>query len=155
CANVANLIFARAFSRRKEVAIRSALGASRGRIVQPLLTESVIIAVCGGALGLVLAHFGIDLLLKFFADKMPRMAEIDLSTPVLLFTLGLSVLTGLLSGLLPALGMIKGDVNESLKQGMVVSTPTPAAALPAPRSFPSKSLSPSFCSSAQDSCCAA
>ncbi len=118
CANVANLIFARAFSRRKEVAIRSALGASRSRIVQPLLTESVIIAVCGGAFGLVLAHFGIDLLLKFFADKLPRMGEIDLSTPVLLFTLGLSVLTGLLSGLLPAWGMIKGDVNESLKQGL-------------------------------------
>jgi putative ABC transport system permease protein len=118
CANVANLIFARAFSRRKEVAIRSALGASRSRIVQPLLTESVIIAICGGAFGLVLAHFGIDLLLKFFADKLPRMGEIDLSTPVLLFTLGLSVLTGLLSGLLPAWGMIKGDVNESLKQGL-------------------------------------
>ncbi len=118
CANVANLIFARAFSRRKEVAIRTALGASRSRIIQPLLTESVIIAVCGGAFGLVLAHFSIDLLLKFFADKLPRMGEIDLSTPVLLFTLGLSVLTGLLSGLLPALGMIKGDVNESLKQGL-------------------------------------
>jgi len=118
CANVANLIFARAFSRRKEVAIRTALGASRSRIIQPLLTESVVIAVCGGAFGLVLAHFGIDLLLKFFADKLPRMGEIDLSTPVLLFTLGLSVLTGLLSGLLPALGMIKGDVNESLKQGL-------------------------------------
>lgn len=118
CANVANLIFARAFSRRKEVAIRSALGASRSRIVQPLLTESVIIAVCGGACGLVLAHFGIDLLLKFLADKLPRMGEIDLSTPVLLFTLGLSVLTGLLAGLLPAWGMIKGDVNESLKQGL-------------------------------------
>jgi len=115
---VANLIFARAFSRRKEVAIRSALGASRSRIVQPLLTESVIIAVCGGACGLVLAHFGIDLLLKFFADKLPRMGEIDLSTPVLLFTLGLSVLTGLLAGLLPAWGMVKGDVNESLKQGL-------------------------------------
>ncbi|MGO8888738.1 MAG: FtsX-like permease family protein, partial [Streptosporangiaceae bacterium] len=85
---------------------------------QPLLTESVIIAVCGGAFGLVLAHFGIDLLLKFFADKLPRMGEIDLSTPVVLFTLGLSVLTGLLSGLLPAWGMIKGDVNESLKQGL-------------------------------------
>jgi putative ABC transport system permease protein len=118
CANVANLIFARVFSRRKEVAIRSALGASRSRIVQPLLTESVLIAVCGGALGLGLAHFGIDLLLKFFADKLPRMGEIGLSTPVLLFTLGLSVLTGLLSGLLPAMGMIKGDVNESLKQGL-------------------------------------
>lgn len=118
CANVANLIFARAFSRRKEVAIRSALGASRGRIVQPILTESIIIAVCGGALGLVLAHFGIDLLLKFFADKLPRMGDIGLSSPVLWFTLGLSVLTGILSGLLPALSMIKGEMNDALKQGL-------------------------------------
>ena len=118
CANVANLIFARVFSRRKEVAIRSALGASRGRIIQPLLTESVLIAVFGGAFGLFLAQFGIELLLKFFADKLPRMGEIGLSTPVLFFALGLSVLTGLLSGLLPALNMIKDDVNESLKQGL-------------------------------------
>ncbi len=118
CANVANLIFARVFSRRKEVAIRSALGASRSRIVQPLLTESVLITVCGGAFGLLLARFGIELLLKFFADKLPRMGEIGLSTSVLIFTLALSVITGLLSGLLPALSMIKGDVNESLKQGL-------------------------------------
>lgn len=118
CANVANLIFARVFSRRKEVAIRTALGASRGRIIQPLLTESILIAICGGAFGLLLAHFGIDLLLKFFADKLPRMGEIGLSNPVLLFTLGLSVLTGLLAGLLPAWGMMKGDLNDSLKQGL-------------------------------------
>jgi putative ABC transport system permease protein len=118
CANVANLIFARTFSRRKEIAIRSALGASRSRILQPLLTESVILSLCGGALGLILAHFGIDLLLKFFADKMPRMGEIGLSTPILLFTLALSVITGLLAGLLPALSMIRGDVNESLKRGV-------------------------------------
>ena len=118
CANVANLIFARVFSRRKEVAIRSALGVSRSRIVQPLLTESVIIAVCGGALGLGFAHFGIQLLVKFFADKLPRMGEIGLSQSVLWFTLGLSLLTGLLSGLLPALSMIKGDVNEALKKGL-------------------------------------
>ncbi len=118
CANVANLIFARVFSRRKEVAIRSALGASRGRIIQPLLTESVLIAICGGAFGLLLAHFGIELLLKFFADKLPRMADIGLSNSVLLFTLGLSVFTGILSGLLPAWSMIKGDLNESLKRGL-------------------------------------
>ena len=118
CANVANLIFARVFSRRKEVAIRSALGASRSRIVQPLLTESVIMAVCGGALGLVFAHFGIELLVKFFADKLPRMGDIGLSQSVLWFTLGLSLLTGFLSGLLPAMSMIKGDVNEALKQGL-------------------------------------
>ncbi|HKD59760.1 MAG TPA: ABC transporter permease [Terracidiphilus sp.] len=118
CANVANLIFARAFGRRKEIAIRSALGATRSRIVQPLLTESVIVSLCGGALGLVLARFGIELLLKFFADKMPRMGEIGLSGTVLWFTLGLSLLTGILSGLLPAFGMIRDDVNEALKQGL-------------------------------------
>ena len=93
CANVANLIFARALSRRKEVAIRSALGASRGRIVRPMLVESTLIAIAGGVLGLLLAHFGIDLLLKFFADKLPRMGEIGLNGSVLWFTLGLSVLT--------------------------------------------------------------
>jgi putative ABC transport system permease protein len=118
CANVANLIFARVFSRRKELAIRSALGASRRRIMLPLLTEAVILSISGGALGLVIAHFGIDLLLKFFADKLPRMGEIGLSGSVLWFTLGLSLLTGILSGLLPALSMIKGDVGESLKQGL-------------------------------------
>ncbi len=118
CANVANLIFARAFSRRKEVAIRSALGASRSRIIQPLLTESVLLAVCGGALGLLLAHFGIEILLKFFADKLPRMGNIGLSIPILVFTLALSVVTGLLAGLLPALSMVRGNVNESLKQGL-------------------------------------
>jgi predicted permease len=118
CANVANLIFARVFSRRKEIAIRSALGASRSRIVQPLLTETVFVSLCGGAFGLVLAHFGIELLLKFFAAKLPRMGEVGLSTPILLFTLSLSVVTGLLAGLLPALSMIKSDVNDSLKQGL-------------------------------------
>ena len=118
CANVANLMFARVFSRRKEVAIRSALGATRRRIVQPLLTESVMMAVFGGALGLMFAHFGIELLVKFFADKLPRMGDIGLSQSVLWFTLGLSILTGLLSGLLPALSMIKENVNDSLKRGL-------------------------------------
>jgi putative ABC transport system permease protein len=118
CANVANLIFGRAFARRKEIAIRSALGASRGSVVQLLLIESVTVAVAGGALGLMSAHYGIELLLKFFADKLPRMGEIGLSGPVLLFTFALSIVTGLLSGLLPALSMTRGDVNESLKQGL-------------------------------------
>jgi predicted permease len=118
CANVANLIFARTLARRKEIAIRSALGASRARVMQPLLTESIMISLIGGALGLVTAHFGIELLLKFFADKLPRMGEIGLSGTVLLVTLALSVFTGILSGLLPAWRMTKGDVNEALKQGL-------------------------------------
>ena len=118
CANVANLVLARTFERRKEIAIRSALGASRSRIIQQLLGESVIISLCGGVLGLIAAHFGIELLIKFFADKLPRIGEIGLDAPVLIFTFVLSVLTGILSGLLPALSMTKGELNHALKQGM-------------------------------------
>jgi putative ABC transport system permease protein len=118
CANVANLILARTFARRKEIAIRSAVGASRARIVQQLLSESLVISVCGGALGLLGAHFGIELLTKVFADELPRMGEIGLNGPVLAFTFALSVATGILSGLLPAWTMTKGDVNEALKQGL-------------------------------------
>ncbi|QNI30482.1 ABC transporter permease [Alloacidobacterium dinghuense] len=118
CANVANLILARTFERRKEIAIRSALGASRPRIIQQLLGESAIIALFGGVLGLVAAHFGIELLIKFFADKLPRMGEIGLDAPVLTFTFVLSIATGILSGLLPALSMTKGELNDALKQGL-------------------------------------
>ncbi len=118
CANVANLILARTFARRKEIAIRSAMGASRARVIQQLLGESMILSLCGGALGLVCARFGIELLLKFFADKLPRMGEIGLNGPVLAFTFALSVATGILSGLVPAWGMTKGDVNNALKQGL-------------------------------------
>jgi putative ABC transport system permease protein len=118
CANVANLILARTFARRKEIAIRTAMGATRARIVQQLLGESLIISLCGGALGLIAAHYGIQLLIKFFADKLPRLGDIGLHGPVLAFTFALSITTGLLSGLLPAWSMTKGDVNEALKQGL-------------------------------------
>jgi putative ABC transport system permease protein len=118
CANVANLILARTFARRKEIAIRSAVGASRSRVIQQLLSESLILSLCGAALGLLAARFGIELLLKFFADKLPRMGEIGLDGPVLAFTFGLSIVTGILSGLLPALGMTEGDVSSALKQGL-------------------------------------
>jgi putative ABC transport system permease protein len=118
CANVANLILARTFARRKEIAIRTAMGATRARIVQQLLGESLIISLCGGALGLIAAHYGIQLLIKFFADKLPRMGDIGLNLSVLAFTFALSIATGLLSGLLPAWSMTKGDVNEALKQGL-------------------------------------
>jgi putative ABC transport system permease protein len=118
CANVANLILARTYARRKEIAIRSAIGASRSRIVQQLLSESLVISLCGGVLGLLGAHFGIELLTKVFADQLPRMGDIGLNGPVLAFTFALSVATGILSGLLPAWSMTKGDVNEALKQGL-------------------------------------
>jgi putative ABC transport system permease protein len=118
CANVANLILARTFARRKEIAIRSAVGASRSRVIQQLLSESLVLSLCGGAFGLLAARFGIELLLKFFADKLPRMGEIGLDGPVLAFTFGLSIVTGILSGLLPALAMTKGDVSSALKQGL-------------------------------------
>ncbi|RZU43272.1 ABC transporter permease [Edaphobacter modestus] len=118
CANVANLVLARTFARRKEIAIRTAMGATRPRIVQQLLSETVLLALFGGVVGLVVAHFGIELLLKYFADNLPRMGEIGLSLPVLAFTLAVSVVTGILSGLIPALRMSKGDINEALKQGL-------------------------------------
>jgi predicted permease len=118
CANVANLLLARTFSRRKEIAIRTAMGARRPRIVRQLLGESILISLIGGALGLVAAHFGIQLLLKLFADSLPRLGEIGLSLPVLAFTFGLSILTGFLAGLVPALSMTRGDFNEALKQGL-------------------------------------
>jgi len=118
CANVANLILARTFARRKEIAIRSALGATRARIIEQLLSESLILALVGGALGLIAAHFGIELLIKFFADKLPRIGDIGLNAPVLAFTFVLSVATGIFSGLLPVIGMTRGDVNDALKQGL-------------------------------------
>jgi putative ABC transport system permease protein len=118
CANVANLILARTFARRKELAIRSAIGASRASIVQQLLSESLLISLSGGLLGLLAAHFGIELLISFFADKLPRMGDIGLNGPVLGFTFALSIATGVLSGILPAWNMTKGDVNDALKQGL-------------------------------------
>jgi putative ABC transport system permease protein len=118
CANVANLILARTFARRKELAIRSAIGASRSSIVHQLLSESLLISLSGGLLGLLAAHFGIELLTRFFADKLPRMGDIGLNAPVLAFAFALSIATGILSGLLPAWNMTKGDVNDALKQGL-------------------------------------
>jgi putative ABC transport system permease protein len=87
-------------------------------VIEQVLTESVILSLSGGALGLLAAHYGIKLLLNVFADKLPRMGEIGLSGQVLAFTFALSIATGILSGLLPALGLTKGDVNSALKQGL-------------------------------------
>ncbi len=117
CANVANILLARATTRHKEMAIRAALGASRSRVVRQLLTESVTLAMAGGALGLLVALWGTDLLIALSRDDIPRSAQIGLDGRVLLFTLTVSVLTGVIFGLVPAIQSSKPDLSESLKEG--------------------------------------
>jgi len=118
CANVANLMLAKTLGRRKEIAIRSALGASRVRIVQQVLSETVLLALTGGILGLLIAHFGVRLISAFLANQLSLSPEINLDGWVLGFTLAVSLLTGVLAGLAPALRLTKTDLNEALKQGL-------------------------------------
>ena len=116
CANIANLLLARATARKKEMAIRTAVGASRWRIGRQLLTESVLLSLIGGTIGLALARWGVDLILYVSPDAIPRSREIGLDWKVLVFTIGISFLTGLIFGLIPAIQAGDVDVHETLKE---------------------------------------
>ena len=117
CVNVANFFLARAGGRRREIAVRSALGAGRKRLVSQLLSESVLIALTGGVLGYALARLGVGLLLALNPASLPRDVQLSLDPRILMFTLGVSMLTGLVFGLVPALQSVRTDLNQTLKDG--------------------------------------
>ena len=117
CLNIINLMLAQSISRTREVAIRMALGASRGRVIRQLLTESVLLAVVGGILGLLLAFAGVRALSSLAADTLPSASNITIDWRVLVFTMALSMLTGIIFGLAPALQFSRPDMQDMLKEG--------------------------------------
>jgi len=127
CANVANLLLARFTGRRKEIAVRYALGASRSRVVRPFLLESLLVAATGAALGLLVARLGLGAFLRVGQDFIPRSFEIGIDPLVLAFTAGLALVTGLAMGVVPALQAAKTDVNDDLKASPRGSTGGPGA----------------------------
>ena len=128
CANVANLLLARAGSREKEIALRSALGANPARLVRQLLTESVLMALAGGLLGLLLAAWSVSLLKQLGPATLPRLTEINVDWRVLAFTLLVSIATGIIFGLAPALGSMRSDLNSILRSTGRGATGGPASA---------------------------
>src|SRR5205814_1149357 len=125
CTNVASLLLARGTTRQKEMAVRAALGAGRRRICRQLLTESVILAGCGGALGLLVAWEGLSWLKAILPADTPRLATVAIDWRVTAFTTGIAILTGVTFGIVPALHGSRVDLMESLKTGWQHS---PAAA---------------------------
>ena len=117
CANVGNLSLARAESRQKEIGVRTALGAGRGRLLRQFITESTLLALIGGGVGLVVGGWAVGVLLATNAGSIPRLAEIGLDSSVLLFTLGVSLLTGLLFGLAPLLHLTTDNLTAALREG--------------------------------------
>ena len=117
CANVANLLLARSAARQKEIAIRAAMGASRGRVVRQMLTESVLLSAIGGIAGLLLSVWLTDVLISIIPEGAPRLDQVGIDYRVLTFALGISAVTSIIFGLAPALQASKLDVNSSLKEG--------------------------------------
>jgi putative ABC transport system permease protein len=126
CTNIANLQLVRALSRRREMAVRTAMGASPRRIVRQLLTESLLLSMIGGTVGLLLAYWSINLLHSFGPQSIPRLADVGIDVPSFLFATIISLVTGALFGLAPALYVARADLNELLKEGGRATTASPA-----------------------------